>query len=167
MDSYVSGKDFEPSIDGITLLQEYIDAKPKVIHRAEFVNSKFLYTVEVDASDGFELCPACPEDQIDEPETQFFGEHCPTVGNKFRIIKNYKRSSLIDMYEKFISKNGIEIAGIEYVVDKKGEIYTYDINTNTNYNSQAEKSSEIKGMKSIAEFLKKELLFLSNIKVVA
>ena len=86
---------------------------------------------------------------------------------KFRIIKNYKRSSLIDKYEKFISKNGIEIAGIEYVIDQKGEIYTYDINTNTNYNSQAEKSSEIKGMKSIAEFLKKELLLLSNIKIVA
>ena len=56
---------------------------------------------------------------------------------------------------------------IEYIVDKKGEIYTYDINTNTNYNSQAEKNFEIKGMKSIAEFLKKELLLLSNIKIVA
>jgi len=167
LDSYVSSKDFEPSIDGITLLQEYIDAKPKLIHRAEFVNSEFLYTVEVDASEGFELCPACPEDQIDEPETQFFGEYCPTIGNKFRIITNYKRSSLIDKYEKLISENGIEIAGIEYIVDKKGEIYTYDINTNTNYNSQAEKDSKIKGMKSIAEFLKKELLLLSNIKVVA
>ena len=167
MDSYVSNKNFEPSIDGITLLQEYINAKPKIITRVEFVNSKFLYAVEVDASDGFELCPACPEDQIDEPETQFFGEYCPTIGNKFRIIKNYKRSLLIDKYERFISKNGIEIAGIEYIVDKKGEIYTYDINTNTNYNSQAEKSSEIKGMRSIAEFLKKELLALSNIKVVA
>ena len=167
LDSYVSSKNFEPSIDGVTLLQDYINAKPKIITRVEFVNSKFLYAVEVDASDGFELCPACPEDQIDEPETQFFGEYCPTIGNKFRIIKNYKRSLLIDKYEKFISKNGIEIAGIEYIVDKKGEIYTYDINTNTNYNSQAEKSSEIKGMKSIAEFLKKELLALSNIKVVA
>ena len=167
LDSYVSSKDFEPSIDGITLLQEYIDAEPKVINRVELVNSKFLYTVEVDASDGFELCPACPEEQIDEPETQFFGEYCPTIGNKFRIIKNYKRSSLIDNYEKFISKNGIEIAGIEYIVDKKGEIYTYDINTNTNYNSQAEQKSEIKGMKSIAEFLKKELLLISNIKIVA
>ena len=37
----------------------------------------------------------------------------------------------------------------------------------TNYNSIAEKDSKIKGMKSIAEFLKKELLLLSNIKVVA
>jgi len=168
LDSHVSGKDFEPSIDGITLLQEYIDTRPKVIIRAEFVNSKFLYAVEVDASDGFELCPACPEDQIDDvPETQFFGEYCPTIGNKFRIIKNYKKNSLIDKYEKFISKNGIEIAGIEYIVDKKGEIYTYDVNTNTNYNSVAERDSKIKGMKSIAEFLKKELLLLSNIKVAA
>ena len=167
LDSYVSSKNFEPSIDGITLLQDYIDAKPKVINRVEFVNSKFLYTVEVDASEGFELCPACPEDQIEEPNTQFFGEFCPTIGNKFRIIKNYERTSLIDKYEKFIFENGIEIAGIEYIKDKSGEIYTYDVNTNTNYNSIAEKDSKIKGMKSIAEFLKKELLLLSNIKVVA
>ena len=167
LDSHVSSKDFELSIDGITLLQEYIDAKPKIINRVEFVDSKFLYTVEVDASEGFELCPACPEDQIDEPQTQFFGEFCPTVGNKFRIIKNYTRTSLIDRYEKFISNNGIEIAGIEYIIDKKGEAYTYDVNTNTNYNSIAEKNSKLKGMKSIAEFLKRELLLLSKIKVVA
>ena len=101
------------------------------------------------------------------PATQFFGEYCPAAGNKFRIIKNYKRNSLIEKYEKFISANGIEIAGIEYVIDKNGEIFTYDVNTNTNYNSQAERSSEIKGMRSIANFLKKEFLLLSNIEVVA
>ena len=167
LDSYVSGKDFEPSIDGITLLQDYIDANPRVIKRVEFVNSKFLYTVEVDASEGFELCPACPEDQNDIPQQQIVGEYCPTTGNKFEIIKNYKKNELISKYEKFIAANGIEIAGIEYITSKKGEMYTYDVNTNTNYNSQAEKSSEIKGMKSIAVFLKEELLLLSNIKVVA
>ena len=48
---------FENSIDGLTILQEYIEADPKVIHRLEFVNSKFLYTVQVDAGDSFELCP--------------------------------------------------------------------------------------------------------------
>ncbi len=167
LDSYVSSNSFEQSIDGITLLQEYIDSKPKVIHRVEFVNSKFLYTVEVDASEGFELCPACPEDEIDETQAQSFGEFCPTVGNKFKIIKNYKKGPLIEKYEKFISKNGIEIAGIEYIADQKGEVYTYDVNTNTNYNSVAEKDSQLKGMRSIAEFLKKELLLVSNIKIVA
>ena len=167
LDSYVSSKDFEPSIDGITLLQDYIDANPKVIKRVEFVNSKFLYTVEVDASEGFELCPACPEDQINIPQQQIAGEFCPTTGNKFNIIKNYRENELTKKYENFIAANGIEIAGIEYLTDKNGAIYTYDVNTNTNYNSQAEKNSEIKGMRSIAHFLKKELLLLSNIKVVA
>ena len=167
LDSHVSSKDFEPSIDGITLLQEYIDAQPKIITRIEFVNSKFMYAVEVDASEGFELCPACLEEPQGVPETQFFGEHCPTIGNKFRIAKNFKVNEIIKKYEKFIKANGIEIAGIEYIQDKDGIIYTYDVNTNTNYNSQAEKNSKIKGMKSIAEFLKKELLSLSNIKVVA
>jgi len=167
LDSYVSSRNFEPSIDGITLLQDYIDANPKVIKRVEFVNSKFLYTVEVDASEGFELCPACPEDQNDVPKQQIAGEFCPTTGNKFKIMKNYKENELTEKYENFIAANGIEIAGIEYITDKKGEIYTYDVNTNTNYNSQAEKVSEIKGMKSIAKFLKEELLLLSNIKVVA
>ena len=167
LDSYVSSKDFEPSIDGITLIQEYIDAKPKIITRMEFVNSKFLYAVEVDASEGFELCPACPDDIVDEPNAQFFGEYCPTIGNKFRIVKNYNRYSLIEKYERFIAQNGIEIAGIEYIVDQTGEVFTYDVNTNTNYNAQAEKDSRVSGMKSIAEFLKKELLLLSNIKVVA
>jgi len=167
LDSYVSSKDFEPSIDGITLLQDYIDANPKVIKRVEFVNSKFLYTVEVDASEGFELCPACPEDQINIPQQQIVGAFCPTIGNKFNIIKNYRENELTKKYENFIAANGIEIAGIEYITDKKGEIYTYDVNTNTNYNSQAEKISEIKGMKSIAAFLKEELLLLSNIRVVA
>ena len=167
LDSYVSSRNFEPSIDGITLLQDYIDANPKVIKRVEFVNSKFLYTVEVDASEGFELCPACPEDQNDVPKQQIAGELCPTTGNKFKIMKNYKENELTKKYEKFIAANGIEIAGIEYITDKKGEIYTYDVNTNTNYNSQAEKNSEIKGMRSIAKFLKEEFLLLSNIKVVA
>jgi len=167
LDSYVSSKDFEPSIDGITLLQDYIDANPKVIKRVEFVNSKFLYTVEVDASEGFELCPACPEDQINIPQQQIAGEFCPTTGNKFNIIKNYRENELTKKYENFIAANGIEIAGIEYLTDKNGTIYTYDVNTNTNYNSQAEKNSEIKGMRSIAHFLKEELLLLSNIKVVA
>ena len=167
LDSYVSSKDFEPSIDGITLLQEYIKAEPKIITRVEFVNSKFLYAVEVDASEGFELCPACPDDYIDVPESQFIGEFCPTIGNKFRIINNFEGNEIIKKYKQFMEANGIEIAGIEYVIDNNGTIYTYDVNTNTNYNSQAEKNSGIKGMKSIAKFLKEELLQLSNIKVIA
>ena len=148
--TFVNSENFENSIDGITILQDYIDADPKVIHRVEFINSKFFYTVQVDASDSFELCPA----DACNVEEQF----CPTNadGNKFMILKEYKNRQIID-YEKFLKQNEIEIAGIEYMTDSKGVHYTYDINTNTNYNSIAEKNAGMFGMKQIANFLKEEL----------
>ena len=147
---YVNGSNFEHSIDGITILQDYIEANPKVIHRVEFINSKFFYTVQVDASESFELCPA----DACNVEEQF----CPTNpdGNKFMILKDYKNSE-IATYEKFLEQNDIEIAGIEYITDTSGIHYSYDVNTNTNYNSVAEKKVGMFGMKEIALFLKEEL----------
>ncbi len=144
-------ENFEDSIDGITLLQEYISSDPKVITRVEFVKGKFLYAVQVDASDGFELCPA---DSCNIEE-----KFCPTNpdGNKFMIIKNYKNLE-IKKYEDLLKSNGIEIAGIEYIKSKDGSHYTYDINTNTNYNPVAEEKSNVRGMDSIANFLYKELI---------
>ena len=149
VEKYVNGS-FEKSVDGITLLQEYIDSDPKVITRVEFVRGKFLYAVQVDASDGFELCPA-DECNIEE-------KFCPTNpdGNKFMIIKDYKNPE-VKKYESLLKSNGIEIAGIEYIKGKDGIHYTYDINTNTNYNSIAERKSNLKGMDSIATFLYNEL----------
>jgi hypothetical protein len=148
--TYVNGSNFEHSIDGITILQDYIEANPKVIHRVEFINSKFFYTVQVDASESFELCPA----DACNVEEQF----CPTNpdGNKFMILKDYKNPEIVT-YEKFLKQNDIEIAGIEYMIDTGGVHYSYDVNTNTNYNSIAEKKAGMFGMKQIALFLKEEL----------
>jgi len=149
LEKYVN-ESFEESVDGITLLQEYINSDPKVITRVEFVKGKFLYAVQVDASNGFELCPA---DSCNTRE-----KFCPTNpdGNKFMIIKDYKNIE-IEKYEDLLKSNGIEIAGIEYIKDKDGTHYTYDINTNTNYNPIAEQRSNINGMDSIANFLYNEL----------
>lgn len=153
-EKYINSPSFEDSIDKITLLQEYIDAEPKVITRLEFVHGRFLYAVQVDASDGFELCPA---DACNIEE-----KFCPTNpdGNKFMIIKNYFNSE-ISKYEDLLKQNGIEIAGIEYIKSISGEHYTYDLNTNTNYNPVAEKKSDLKGMQSIANFLNEELQLLN------
>ena len=147
---YVNNDQFEPSIDGTTLLQEYIIADPQIITRVEFVNSKLLYAVQVDATEGFELCPADPCN-LEE-------KYCPANpdGNKFMILKNYKNTE-ISKYQSLIKSNGIEIAGIEYIKGKDGTHYTYDINTNTNYNSIAERKNNLKGMDSIATFLYDEL----------
>ena len=55
------------------------------------------------------------------------------------------------------TRGHLEIAGIEFLEAMNGHLYTYDINTNTNYNSIAENLSDLRGMKTIADFLKKEL----------
>ena len=77
-------------------------------------------------------------------------------GNKFMILDNYENPD-IEKYETFLKKNNIEIAGTEYITDKKGNMYTYDVNTNTNYNAVAEKKLNKDGMLEIAKFLKTEL----------
>ena len=149
LEKYINSKQFEPSIDGINLLQEYINSEPQVITRVEFVNSKPIYAVQVDASESFELCPADPCNIEDV--------YCPgnPDGKKFMIIKNYENPEILK-YQELIKANGIEIAGIEYIKTHDGSHYTYDINTNTNYNSIAEEKSDLKGMQSIANFLLNE-----------
>jgi hypothetical protein len=72
------------------------------------------------------------------------------------ILKNYKNTA-ISKYQSLIKSNGIEIAGIEYIKGKDDQFYTYDINTNTNYNSIAEKKNSSRGMQTIAKFLFEEL----------
>src|SRR3546814_7677805 len=133
LEDYVNGEAFEPSIDGITLIQEYIRAPEPYITRVEFVGGKFLYAVRVDTSLGFELCPAdvCQVGDAFCP----VGETAPaTPAPRFQIVQGFD-NPIIERYRRFIAANGIGISGIEFITDGNGELYTYDVNTNTNYNS--------------------------------
>jgi hypothetical protein len=154
LETYVNSEEFDDPIDGITLLQEYIESPDSSITRVEFIGSELVYAVKIDTSQGFELCPA-DSCQIDDA-------YCPTTKDKtykFSIIKNFGEKefekTLIDKYRKLMENNDIQIAGIEFIQDKKGNSYTYDINTNTNYNQDAESRSNNKegGMDHIAKYL--------------
>ncbi len=57
----------------------------------------------------------------------------------------------------YYSQNEITVAGIEFIRSSDGTIYTYDINTNTNYNSGAESVANQFGMLELATFLGREL----------
>jgi hypothetical protein len=154
LEAYVTGAAFEDSVDGITLVQEYIRAPQPVITRVEFVGGQFLYAVEVDTSLGFELCPAdvCQVDDRFCP----VGETPAPAAPRFRIVEGFA-DPLIERYQRFIAANGIGIAGIEFIRDATGGTYTYDVNTNTNYNSAAEAEAGRYGMRAIAAYLGREL----------
>jgi hypothetical protein len=154
LENHVASPEFEESIDGITLIQQYIQAPQPFITRVEFVGGQFLYAVRVDTSLGFELCPAdvC---QIGDAFCPV-GETAPAAeAPRFQIIKDFNHP-IIERYRRFIAENGIGIAGIEFITDEHGELYTYDVNTNTNYNSDAEAQADLSGMRAIARYLGSE-----------
>lgn len=153
LEQYLNSPDFEVPVDGITLIQEYIQAPEPFITRCEFVGGEFLYAVQVDTSEGFELCPAdaCQIGDLFCP----VGEETPSKP-KFQILKDFN-DPILEKYAAVLAENGINVAGIEFIRNRDGEIFTYDINTNTNYNSDAETAADIYGMKAVAEFLGAEL----------
>ena len=157
---YVFGGVFEPSVDGITLVQDYIEAPDSSITRVEFVNQKVLYALRVDTSDGFELCPAdsCEMDQLGhtiDRSSVFKKKTRP----KFEIIDDFTSQSiaqtLVPRMERLMKKVGIDVAAFEFILDKDANCFVYDINVNTNYNKDIERKSKISGFTTIANFLKK------------
>ena len=162
---YVASEGFEPPVDGITLIQEYIEPPEPFITRVEFVGGRLLYAVRVDTSQGFELCPAdacrvddafCPAGDTESPAS--------VVQAMFQVIANFGSRAgdefvfpLLARYERVLAAHGIQIAGIEFVLDASGAPFTYDINTNTNYNREAEATAGLFGMREIAAYLGGEL----------
>ncbi len=149
---HLAGADFEDSIDGINLVQRYIEAPEPFITRVEFVGGKLVYAVVVDTSEGFELCPA------DACQVDGGAADSPTAAPRemFRILADFDHP-LVPAWQTFLAANEIAIAGIEFVVDASGRSFTYDVNTNTNYNPDAEAKDGRRGMRAIAEYLGKLL----------
>ncbi len=155
--AYLDGPVYEAPVDGLQLLQEYVRAPRPFITRAEFVGGRFLYAVEVDTSEGFELCPA---------DACAIGDASCPVGeaprDKFTIIDGIPDTLRIRL-ERFLSASGVEVAGIEFIIDADGRTLVYDVNTNTNYNPDAEAragrtGTARSGPGAIAEFLGGELV---------
>lgn len=136
------------SQDGIQLVQAYIESREKAILRNEFIGGQYYYSVEVNTEDGFELCPADTCCIADAKPTDKAG------GEKFRILEGF-RHPLADKYEAFLKSSGIEVAAFESIEAVDGTLYTYDINTNTNYNQAAEQvcSADVAAYGRLADFL--------------
>ena len=152
LEKHVNGEDFDPSVDGITLVQRYIASPDQLITRVEFVAREFVYAVRVDTSKGFELCPA--------DVCALNSSTCMADAEKrfaFDIDGNFRTSSLglslIPKMQDVMAREGLDVAAFEFITDENGVAYVYDINTNTNYNNDAEQRAGISGMAILAKYL--------------
>ncbi len=141
-DSYVSSRDFDRPVDGITLLQEYLRAAEPRITRVEVVNGEFIYAITADTGlGGFQLCPA---------DSCAIGDgSAPAL---FAIRKGFDHP-IIGRYLDFARWHGIEVAGFEFIETVDGRLVTYDINTNTNYNPDIEAVAPRSAQRAVAAFL--------------
>ncbi len=128
--------------DGVMLLQQYIQPAEPFITRCEFVVGQLLYAITSDTSEGFELCPAdaC---RTDVPA----GDSQPA--SLFELREDVP-PELVEKYQALLLREGIDMAGIEFVEDAEGRAWTYDINTTTNYSPDVEQAHGLGGMGAVA-----------------
>ncbi len=147
--AYVESDEFEVPVDGITLLQEYVEPRRPFITRVETVGYAFVYAITADtARGGFQLCPAdaCAIDS---------DESCLVDGSAsglFALRKDFD-APIVGRYLEFARRHGIEVAGFEFIETADGRAVTYDVNTNTNYNPDVDAQAERSGPREVARFL--------------
>lgn len=130
----------EASADDLWLVQEYCPSPDGSLTRLEFIGGKLHYAVRVNAGGAFELCPA---------------EACAIDGAPpmFAIAKDYDQGLAMHL-TRFLADAGVQIAGVEYLTTADGRTVVYDVNTNTNYNPDAEAAAGVaSGPDTVARYL--------------
>jgi D-alanine-D-alanine ligase-like ATP-grasp enzyme len=129
-------------VDGVLLVQEYVEPARPRITRAEIVGGDLVYAITADTErGGFQLCPAdaCAVDG--------------TPASLFALRTEPLPSGLADAYESFARWHGLEVAGFEFIETADGRAVTYDVNTNTNYNPDVEAVAPRSAARAVARYL--------------
>jgi len=147
-ETYATSEEFEEPVDGITLLQEYVQPRSPFITRVETVGYEYVYAITADTDrGGFQLCPAdaCELDESGQPRA---------AESLFALREDFEHP-IVDQFLGFARKHRLEIAGFEFIEAADGRIVTYDVNTNTNYNPDVEKLAPKSGPGEIAKYLQR------------
>ncbi|MEJ7839254.1 MAG: hypothetical protein WKF81_10575 [Thermomicrobiales bacterium] len=144
---YVGSDEFEIPVDGITLLQEYLQALAPLITRIETVGYEYVYAITADTErGGFQLCPAdaCELDELGQPKQ---------AESLFALREGFQ-APVIDQVLGFARVHKLEVAGFEFIETVDGRSVVYDVNTNTNYNPDVEAIAPKSGPATLANYLK-------------
>ena len=122
-------------MDSTALVQEFIPAHGAHIVRVEVLNGKYLYAIKVHITgETFDLCPA----DICRTTTgvELSGAACTIEAAKsgLRVEGFEPPAQVIEDVERIMRHAGIEIGGVEYIIDERdGRRLYYDINALSNF----------------------------------
>jgi hypothetical protein len=122
-------------IDSTALVQEAFTARERIITRVEVLGGKFLYAIQIHITgESYNLCPAdiCQNTRGEELTRIACPVDAPKSGMK---VEGYEppRQAIEDV-ERIAELAGVEVGGIEYVVDDRtGRQLYYDVNALSNF----------------------------------
>ena len=160
---HVRSDAFSPSPDHITLLQPYVRPSDQTITRCEFVGGRLVYAVRVDASEGFDLCPAAPCRSDAAPDTAAPNTATEANGASRFSLRSDVPEALVTRYMQFLAVERIDVAGIEFIEDDDGRRWTYDVNATTNYNPAIEAAADRSAWSAVASYLQHEREALASV----
>ncbi|MCI0437448.1 MAG: hypothetical protein L0271_28015 [Gemmatimonadetes bacterium] len=131
--------DLDLGIDFTGLVQEYIAQESSRITRVEVLGGRYLYAIRIyTPGDTFDLCPADVCQRVDG--TALDGQMCAAdAAQRGLRVEGYEPpAEIVAQVERILSVAGIEIGGVEYMIDARdGKLYYYDINALSNFVADA------------------------------
>ncbi|MBF9255143.1 ATP-grasp domain-containing protein [Pontibacter sp. 172403-2] len=158
LEQAVAAGEVKLGIDHTALVQEYIQAREGHITRVETLGGKYLYGINVYTSgESFNLCPAdiCQTTNGKELARNACALDAPKNG--MRVEAYTPPQEVINNIERIMQEAGIDVGGIEYMVDDRdGQIYYYDINALSNFVADAVNVIGFNPHARLVDFLEKK-----------
>jgi len=144
--------------DTTALVQEFIPASGGHIVRVEVLGGKFLYAIKVHLTgETFDLCPAdiCKTTGGEDLQRAACPADAPRTGLS---VEGYiPPPEIIAAVERIMQKAGIEIGGVEYIIDDLDEqIYYYDINALSNFVADGPRVVGFNPFVKLVDYLERE-----------
>jgi len=144
--------------DSIALIQEFVPARGGFITRVETLGGDYLYGIRVHLSgQTFDLCLA---DICQTAGGQRLETACTVEASKagLKVEAYTPPPDVIDAIERIARSAGIDVGGIEYIVDDRdGLTYYYDINALSNFVADAPRLIGFDPVEKLADFLQEEI----------
>ncbi|HEX6036737.1 hypothetical protein [Longimicrobium sp.] len=145
-------------IDSTALVQEFIPQEESRIVRVEVLGGRYLYGIRIyTPGNSFDLCPADVCQRVDGAalDAQVCAVDAPKRG--LRVEGYEPPRPVIEAVERIMAAAGIEVGGIEYMIDSRdGQLYYYDVNALSNFVADAPNVIGFDPFARLADWLERE-----------
>jgi len=144
--------------DGTALVQEFLPAADASIVRVEVLGGRFLYAIRIHTpGDSFNLCPADVCRRSDGLELERTACPVDAPKNGMTVECESPPPEVVAEVERLMKAAGIEIGGVEYLVDARdGRRYYYDVNALSNFVADAPRVVGFDPVERLVDYLERE-----------